>query len=155
MTFLSNKARSDYYTNFLTENSTDQRRLFRASKSLLNLSKGSGLPLSANDYQLANDFGKFFAQKNADIRSDIRSVNTNQICLPNNATITATASCFLKFNLLLESEVFYLITASFKVARYSFSGSIPPKFERKLRRHKQRFGKINTTVVLDKDENLL
>ena len=42
-----------------------------------------------------------------------------------------------------------------KVARYSFSGSIPPKFERKLRRHKQRFGKINTTVVLDKDENLL
>ena len=42
-----------------------------------------------------------------------------------------------------------------KVARYSLSGSIPPKFERKLRRHKQRFGKINTTVVLDKDENLL
>ena len=44
---------------------------------------------------------------------------------------------------------------SFKVARYSFSRSIPPKFERKLRRHKQRFGKIDTTVVLDKDENLL
>ena len=42
-----------------------------------------------------------------------------------------------------------------KVARYSFSGSIPPTFERKLRRHKQRFGKINTTVVLDKGENLL
>ena len=42
-----------------------------------------------------------------------------------------------------------------KVARYSFSGSIPPTFERKLRRHKQRFGKIDTTVVLDKDENLL
>ena len=43
----------------------------------------------------------------------------------------------------------------FKVARYSFSRSIPPKFERKLRRHKQRFGKIDTTVVLDKDETLL
>ena len=42
-----------------------------------------------------------------------------------------------------------------KVARYSFSRSIPPKFECKLRRHKQRFGKIDTTVVLDKDENLL
>ena len=41
------------------------------------------------------------------------------------------------------------------MARYSFSRSIPPKFERKLRRHKQRFGKIDTTVVLDKDENLL
>ena len=42
-----------------------------------------------------------------------------------------------------------------KVARYSFSGPIPPKFEHKLRRHKQSFGKIATTVVLDKDENLL
>ena len=43
----------------------------------------------------------------------------------------------------------------FKVARYSFSGSIPLKFEHKLRRHKQRFEKIATTVVSDKDENLL
>ena len=42
-----------------------------------------------------------------------------------------------------------------KVARYSFSRSIHTKFERKLRRYEQRFGKIDTTVVLDKDENLL
>ena len=42
-----------------------------------------------------------------------------------------------------------------KVARYSFSRSIPPKFERKLRRHKQGLGKIDTSVVLDKDENWL
>ena len=33
----------------------------------------------------------------------------------------------------------------FKVARYSFSGSIPPKFDHKLRRQKQSFGKIATT----------
>ena len=42
-----------------------------------------------------------------------------------------------------------------KVARYSLSRPIPPKFEHKLRRHKQSFGKIAKTVVLDKDENLL
>ena len=42
-----------------------------------------------------------------------------------------------------------------KVARYSFLGSIPLKFEYKLRRQKQSFGKSATTVVLDKDENLL
>ena len=41
-----------------------------------------------------------------------------------------------------------------KVARYSFSGSIPTKFEHKLRRHKRTFGNIATTVVLDKEENL-
>ena len=38
----------------------------------------------------------------------------------------------------------------FKVARYSSSGPIPPKFEHKLRCHKQSVGKIVTTVVLDK-----
>ena len=42
-----------------------------------------------------------------------------------------------------------------KMAPYSFSGSIPAKFEHKLRRHKQTFGKVATTGVLDKDENLL
>ena len=42
----------------------------------------------------------------------------------------------------------------FTVARYSFSGSIPAKFEHKLPRQKQSFGKIATTVVLNKDETL-
>ena len=44
-----------------------------------------------------------------------------------------------------------------QVARYSFSGSLLPRFEHnyKLRRHKQGFEKTATTVVLDKDENLL
>ena len=41
-----------------------------------------------------------------------------------------------------------------KMAPYSFSGSIPAKFEHKLRRHKETFGKGATTGVLDKDENL-
>lgn len=77
---------------------------------MLNLSKGSGLPSSTNDYQLANDFGKFFAQKIAEIRFS----STNQVCLPLNATSTVTASCFSEFNLLSESEVFDLIIASSK-----------------------------------------
>ena len=42
-----------------------------------------------------------------------------------------------------------------KVARYNFSWSVPSKFEHKLRLHKQRFEKIATTVLSDKDENLL
>ena len=38
------------------------------------------------------------------------------------------------------------------MARYSYSGLIPPKFEHKLNRHKQGFGKIVTTILLDEDE---
>ena len=41
------------------------------------------------------------------------------------------------------------------MAQYSFSGSIPLKFEHKLCSHKKRFGKMDTTVVLNKDETLL
>ena len=40
------------------------------------------------------------------------------------------------------------------MARYSFSGTIPPKSEDKIRHYKERFRKIATTIVLDKDENL-
>ena len=46
----------------------------------------------------------------------------------------------------------YVIKRSIKVARYSVLGSIPPEFEHKLRRHKQIFGKMATTVVLDKND---
>ena len=50
--------------------------------------------------------------------------------------------------------ILYLTRVMLKVARYSLdTGPIPPKFERKLRRHKQSFEKI--AVVLDKDEKLL
>ena len=62
------------------------------------------------------------------------------------ARLNAAVSAFLSF---IKSW------HDFKVARYSFSGPITLKFEHKLRRHKQRFGKIATTVVLDEDENLL
>ena len=109
--FLSNKVRSDYYTNFITENSTDQRRLFRASKSLLNLSKGSGLPLSTNDYQLANDLENSSPKK---LLISGLLIQTRSAFRPINATSTVTASCFSEFNLLSESEVFDLITASSK-----------------------------------------
>ena len=46
----------------------------------------------------------------------------------------------------------YVIKKSIKVTRYSVLGSIPPEFEHKLRRHKQIFGKMATTVVLDKND---
>ena len=67
---------------------------------------------------------------------------------------------FIFIILCLNNEEYYLslllpLFIGLKVAGYSFSGSIPPKFEHKLRCHKQRFGKIATTVLLDKDENLL
>ena len=66
---------------------------------------------------------------------------------------------FIFIILCLNEEYYYLLLLplfiGLKVALYSFSGSIPPKFEHKLRRHKQRFEKIAATVASDEDENLL
>ena len=64
---------------------------------------------------------------------------------------TDTHTCLLP----LDSSKICASLGIFKVAWYSFSGSISPKFEHKVRLHKQRFGKVATTVVLEKDENLL
>ena len=61
--------------------------------------------------------------------------------------------CSARFSPPADEKAFSLNL--FKVARNSFSGPKPPKFEHKLRRHIKSFGKIATTVVLDKDENLL
>ena len=44
LTFLLNKARCAYYTNFVSENCLNQRKLFSACKPLLNLSKCASLP---------------------------------------------------------------------------------------------------------------
>ena len=71
VTFLMNKARCAYYTNFVTENCLNQRKLFSACKSLLNLSKCASLPLHSNPSQLANDFGKFFRDKINSIQLEI------------------------------------------------------------------------------------
>ena len=44
------------------------------------------------------------------------------------------------------------VSRYFKVERYNSSRSRTPKFEHELHRHKQRFGKIVTTIVLDKEK---
>lgn len=97
LTFVMNKAHCDYYTNFVNVNSVNQRRLFNASKSLLNISRSASLLLSANDHQLANNFGASFTKK----RKCHYFSDTNG---------TVTNSTFSEFNLLSESEVYGLIT---------------------------------------------
>ena len=99
-----NKAHCDYYTNFVNVNSVNQRRLFNASKSLLNISRSARLPLSANDHQLANNFGASFTKK----RKCHYFSDTNG---------TVTNSTFSEFNLLSESEVYGLITLLSKTTK--------------------------------------
>ena len=63
VTNLLNKARREFYTNFIAENSHDQRKLFRASKRLFNCPRDDGLPPNLNAPAFANNLGKYFVAK--------------------------------------------------------------------------------------------
>ena len=61
------KARSEYYRTFINDNSSDQRKLFKASKYLLNLKDDIQFSSHSDAFELANDFGNFFRQMIVDI----------------------------------------------------------------------------------------
>ena len=66
-----NEARRIYYNQFIEDNSTDQRRLFTASKSLLNIQSDRSLPSHSDVSLLANDTGQFFIARSTNIRSNL------------------------------------------------------------------------------------
>ena len=76
---LMNEARRDYYNQFIEDYSTDQRRLFMASKSLLNMQSDRSLPPHTDVSLLANDMGKFFITKIANIRLKLDSISPSHL----------------------------------------------------------------------------
>ena len=67
-----NKAKSDYYTGLIEDNSTNQKRLYSIMTKLL----GRGaidqpLPSHADVKTIANDFGRFFVKKISYIRAKL------------------------------------------------------------------------------------
>ena len=71
---LMNEARRVYYNQFIEDNSTDQRRLFAVSKSLLNMKKDRFLPSTHSVSLLANNMGQFFIAKITNIRSKLDGI---------------------------------------------------------------------------------
>ena len=61
--FVMNSARCKYYTNLIAENSSDQRALFRTTKSLFGEPSEVSFPDDIATDELANEFGNFFMQK--------------------------------------------------------------------------------------------
>ena len=74
---LMNEARREFYTDFVTENSNNQRQLFKATTRLMNLEKEMTLPVHTSSEELANQFGDYFVTKIRDIRSSIGTDDSN------------------------------------------------------------------------------
>jgi len=68
-----NEAICTYYKEFIDKNSSDQSKLFRAGKSLLNLQAAKSLPPHTDASSLANEMGEYFIHKIVAIRSKLAS----------------------------------------------------------------------------------
>lgn len=75
VTFLLNKARREFYSEFMEENSVDQRKFFRAANEILGIKENlvPTFPDQLNKTLLANDIARFFVKKIDDIRNEIES----------------------------------------------------------------------------------
>ena len=70
-TYIMNNARREFYTEFVENNSHDQRKLFCATKKLLNKKSDTALPSYCDKTSLANDMGNYFIKKISDIRAEL------------------------------------------------------------------------------------
>ena len=75
MTHLLNEAKRKFFTDFVEDDSSDQGRLFRDTRTLLGKNDST---LSFPDYDdkslLVNDIARFFARKIMQIRDQIDSI---------------------------------------------------------------------------------
>lgn len=58
-----NEARRKFYSDFIVENSSNQRKLFSATKKLLNQGHDVPFPPTSDKLVLANEMGSFFVEK--------------------------------------------------------------------------------------------
>ena len=60
-----------YYTDFVLEHGSDQRKLFNAAKSFFHQRNDLNFPAYDDQIMLANDIGEFFVQKFENIRNEL------------------------------------------------------------------------------------
>ena len=126
VTYLMNQARQAFYTNFIDENSTDHKRLFRATKQLLAKKEEFSFPNYQDKSKLANDIGGFFVRKIDRIRSDIDAVDIDpsaRNALPPDQEVDA-AHAFHSFQPLSENDVSALMTGLNNVLRMSVTSLV-------------------------------
>ena len=104
-----NNARKTYYSKFIEENSSNQSKLFRESKRLLNIQADKTLPPHTNAVKLANDMGDYFVHKITAIRSKLADSTQSPSSTAKESDSTTTSEMtdpsFSEFALLTEEDV--------------------------------------------------
>ena len=115
VTHLLNEAKRTFFTDFVEDNSSDQGRLFRATRTLLGKNDST---LSFLDYDdkslLVNDIARFFARKIMRIRDQIDpTVIADMNTVPDDP-IVSDAKILSEFKPLSEADILALIQKSSK-----------------------------------------
>jgi len=119
--YLMNNRRRKYYSQFIEENSSNQSKLFRESKRLLNIQADKTLPSHTNAVKLADDMGDYFVHKITAIRAKLAA--STQF-LPSAAqgsdyptTLEMTDLSFSEFALLTEEDSFKTKVKKWQIAK--------------------------------------
>ena len=112
-TRLMNKARREFYSNFIDENSGDQKKLLHADQRLFKRTMDDGLPPNLDSKTFSNDLGKFFVQKIDTIRTQL-DTDQQTDSYPEDDTSSAdeTVPPFPTFTMLSVRDVKQLIQNS-------------------------------------------
>ena len=78
---MMSKAKSDYYTHFITTNSENPRQMWKSVKKILHRQKLKALPEHSSLDTLCSSFSKYFTDKIARIRSNF-VINNNDYDFP-------------------------------------------------------------------------
>ena len=77
-TYLMNSARRNYFSSLIAENSSNQRKLFRTTNSLLCELSHDSFPDHIPPDDLANNFGNYFVQKIGRIYDSLNALQSSQ-----------------------------------------------------------------------------
>ena len=117
-------ARKEYFSDFISQNSTNQAKLFQSVKTLLCEPCKTPFPPDVSPKILANDFGKFFEQKRftkpwicsllghvgPDVANEEPAVHAPRTAFSMPLTQPAVTSLFTSFKPVSEEDVRALIT---------------------------------------------
>ena len=107
-TYLMNRARSEFYSNLINENSGNQRKLFSITRKLFNQSNEMVFPPNCNMVSFADDMGTFFIRKITNLRAELACVDD---CTYSNLGDPCVSS-FEKFEPLEMEAVKHLVLES-------------------------------------------
>ena len=109
------KSRCEFYKSFIGENSSDQRKLFAATKSLLNHTHDVPYPPFKDKLTFANEMGSYFIEKIDNIQTKLDNMASRLSSLPPSSnTCSHPCSIMDRFSQLSENDVRKLIESSAK-----------------------------------------